>query len=112
MAPVGEGAIRVTTGRSDIDGQGPGEAAARRAWAAPLSTRLPGRPSAADVLAWLNGEAARQVERSTLWTPITFDCGAALYFAILREPQPWIALVGVAVAAVLPTWSRSRSQGF
>src|SRR5579862_7798452 len=81
MAPVGEGAIRVTTGRSDIDGQRPGEAAARRAWAAPLSTRPPGRPRAADVLACLNGQVARQAERWTLRSPMAFGLDVTLFGA-------------------------------
>lgn len=98
--PVGEGAIRVTTGRSGIEVQGSGEAAP--AWgAAPLSTRLPGRPSVAAALTWLGGQAALQADRWTLWTPVAFGLGAALYFTLLREPQAWIAWAGLAAAGVL-----------
>src|SRR4051794_24010042 len=99
MAPVGEGAIRVTTGLSDIEIEGPGEAAAPDAWAAPLSTRSPARPSLGGAWRWLGKQAERQAERWTLWTPVAFGCGAALYFALLREPQTWIGFAGLAVAA-------------
>src|SRR4051812_15848565 len=112
MAPVGEGAIRVTTGRSDIEVEEPAKAAAPGAWAAPLSTRPPGRPSLAASWAWLGEQAARQGRRWTLWTPVAFGCGAAAYFALLREPQAWVGIAGVALAAVLllgaARWSASR----
>src|SRR6185437_12937163 len=113
MAPVGEGAIRVTTGRSDIEVEEPGEAAAPGAWAAPLSMRVPARPSPAAAWAWLAEQAARQGQRWTLWTPVAFGCGAAAYFALLREPQAWVGLAGVAVATLLlvatARWSASRA---
>jgi competence protein ComEC len=32
---------------------------------------------------------------------VVFGCGAAVYFALLREPQAWIGVTGVGVAAVL-----------
>src|ERR1700744_4744128 len=47
MAPVGEGAIRVTTGLSDIEVREPEAAAAAKAEAAPLSTPPSARPSLA-----------------------------------------------------------------
>src|SRR5580765_6749755 len=97
MAPVGEGAIRVTTGLSDIEVEGPGEAAAPSARAAPLSTRTPARPSLAAVGVWLGEQVRRQGERWTLWTPVAFGCGAAVYFALLREPQAWVGMAGVAL---------------
>src|SRR6185369_8871894 len=58
MEPVGEGAIRVTTGRSDIAVRGPEEAAAPSAWAAPLSTGPRARPSLAALRDWLVARAA------------------------------------------------------
>ena len=55
----------------------------------------------------------RQGERWTLWTPVAFGCGAALYFTVLREPQAWVALAGVALAGGLllgaNRWSRARA---
>ncbi|WP_309604724.1 ComEC/Rec2 family competence protein, partial [Phenylobacterium sp.] len=114
MAPVGEGAIRVTTGRSDIEGREPGEAAAPGARAAPLSTRGPARPSPAGAAAWVAGQVARQADRWRLWTPVAFGCGAALYFALPREPTTWLALaslmLAVALLAVAGRWSRSRAM--
>src|SRR5580765_6399711 len=100
MAPVGEGAIRVTTGLSDIEVGKPG-AAAPDGRAAPLSTRGRGRPSLAVAGRWLGEQAERQAERWTLWTPVAFGCGAALYFALLREPQAWVGLAGVAAGGLL-----------
>ncbi|MBS0334751.1 MAG: ComEC/Rec2 family competence protein, partial [Proteobacteria bacterium] len=112
MAPVGEGAIRVTTGLSDIAVEEPGEAGAGRA-AAPLSTPVSRGPSLAGAGAWLAEQVERQGERWRLWTPVAFGCGAGLYFALMREPRAWVALVGVAVAAGLVLgvrrWSRSRA---
>jgi competence protein ComEC len=113
MAPVGEGAIRVTTGLSDIEIERPGDAAARDAGAAPLSTPAKARPSLGDAVRWLGEQAARQADRWTLWTPVAFGCGAGVYFALLREPQAWVGLAGVAVAAAMilgaSRWSRARA---
>lgn len=109
--PVGEGAIRVTTGRSGIKLEGSGEARPA-AGAAPLSTRLPAAPSLAAALGWLGRQAALQADRWTLWTPVAFGLGAAAYFAMLREPQAWIAWAGLAVTAALlvtaARWSGAR----
>jgi competence protein ComEC len=114
MEPVGEGAIRVTTGRSDIEVNGPGEAAARRAWAAPISTWFPARHSARTIGGWLARQGARQADRWTLWTPVLFGIGAAAYFALPREPQALVGPAGVAFAAVLlivaARWSRGRGM--
>src|SRR4051794_37845262 len=102
MEPVGEGAIRVTTGRSDIELEGPGEAAmASDAWAAPLSTRARARPSVAALSSWLAVQAARQADRWTLWTPVALGLGAASYFSLPGEPQSWIVLVCAVLAAAL-----------
>ena len=93
--------MRVTTGRSDIKMEGPGEAAASGALAAPLSTRPRVRPNLADASAWLTVQAGRQVDRWTLWTPVALGLGSALYFALLREPRAWVALICVAATVVL-----------
>lgn len=50
---------------------------------------------------WLAAQAARQADRWTLWTPVAFGLGAALYFALPREPQAWVGLLCVAAAAAL-----------
>ena len=101
----------MTTGLSDIEIEKPGDSAAE-AGAAPLSTRAKARPSLAAALRWLLAQAARQSDRWTLWTPVAFGCGAGGYFALLREPQAWVGLLGVAVAAVLilgaGRWSQTR----
>lgn len=50
---------------------------------------------------WLGEEAEAQADRWTLWTPVAFGGGCAAYFALLREPQLWLAWVLAAVAALL-----------
>src|ERR1700744_3350880 len=110
MAPVGEGAIRVTTGLSDIELGEPGEAATAEAGAAPLSTPPPARPSLAAVGPWVTEQIERQGERWTLWTPVAFGCGAGLYFGLLREPQAWVGVAGVAVAAAVLLGANLLSQ--
>lgn len=112
--PVGEGAIRVTTGReselADIDLAGSGEAAAHeRAWAGPLSMRIRRLPSAGDTGRWLAAQLTRQADRWTLWTPVALGGGSAVYFALPREPQAWLAWVGAAlVGALLLAAARGR----
>ncbi|MDB5425079.1 MAG: ComEC/Rec2 family protein, partial [Phenylobacterium sp.] len=81
--------------------EGPGEAAASGAWAAPLSTRPRARPSLAAARDWLLVQATRQADRWTLWTPIALGLGSALYFILRREPQAWVALACVLAAAGL-----------
>ena len=113
--PVGEGAKRVTTlGRSVI---GAGDQKGR---GAPLSTGVSLKPSwlsvraatPASVWAWLRAEAAAQVERWPLWSPVSFGVGAAIYFALKREPDLGACLVvalGSLVPAILASvWGRSR----
>ena len=103
----------MTTGLSDIEVEEPGEAAAARAGAAPLSTGAPPRPDLASARAFFEEQFARQADRWTLWTPVAFGCGAGVYFALLREPQTWIGLAGLALAAIgllaVTRWSRSRA---
>ncbi|WP_293383477.1 ComEC/Rec2 family competence protein [Phenylobacterium sp.] len=47
-----------------------------------------------------------------LWTPVAFGGGAGIYFSLDREPQTWVGIAGVALAAlVLLSVSRcSRSR--
>jgi competence protein ComEC len=111
MDPVGEGAIRVTTERSDIeigvpvgDVSPPGAGAA-----APLSTGGHERPSLADIARWFVAQGERQAERWALWTPVAFGIGAAAYFDLPREPMMIAAIAALAVAAgliLMGRWSR------
>lgn len=59
-------------------------------------------------------QGARQAERWSLWTPVAMGLGAALYFTLLREPQVWVALAILPVAAALiiaaTRWSRGRGM--
>ena len=112
MAPVGEGAIRVTT--ADIDRSekgesgGPGHAGAR-----PLSTRLLRAPSLARLKAWAAEEAQVQTERWFLWSPAAFGGGCAIYFALPLEPKLWLGAMLAALSLVLAFAVRrfSRMRG-
>ena len=114
IMPVGDGAIRVRTGRSDIEGLGDleksGGAAATAA--APLSMRIPRGPSLGRVLGWLMDQAEAQVTEAlnqphavwgTLQTPLTsvamrerrFDPGDSV-----TRPVTRLGSVGVAGRSV------------
>ncbi len=58
-------------------------------------------------------QLAAQADRWTLWTPVAFGSGCAIYFALLREPQAWIAwlLVPIALSLLMGAgrWSRWRA---
>jgi competence protein ComEC len=111
MAPVGEGAIRVTT--ADIDRSGKGSGDPGGAGAAPLSTRLFGVPSLAGLKAWALDETRVQTERWFLWSPAAFGGGCAIYFALPLEPKLWLggvlAALALAAALVLRRTSRERA---
>ena len=62
------------------------------------------------MLAWLQGQIAVQGVRWKLWTPVAFGCGASLYFALMREPQAWLAWAMLAAAAVLLASARRPSR--
>src|ERR1700752_1152671 len=100
MEPVGEGAIRVRTGRSDIELEGFGGDAAG-AVAAPLSTGVRWRPSLGRAWNWIADQVERQSGRWTLWTPVAFGAGCALYFGLLREPQAAVAWALLPLAGAL-----------
>lgn len=104
MAPVGEGAIRVTTGRSDIELAGRGGF-----WGRPLSTWIRRAPNRAQVAVWLADQARAQADRWTLWTPVAFGCGAAGYMALRAEPQAWTILPLAVAAAGLILLARRYS---
>jgi competence protein ComEC len=112
--PVGDGAIRVRTGRSVIEGvvelDREGSRAAGTA-AAPLSTRIRPGPSLRGAGAWLAEQADAQADRWTLWTPVALGCGCAAYFGLMREPQAWVAwvLLPVVLGLLVATrWSAGR----
>jgi len=85
---------------------------APRALAGALSTVDPARPALARASDWLVLQVSRQAPRWTLWTPVFFGIGAALYFTLRREPQLWVAgLCFTAMALLLQAtarWSRGR----
>ncbi|MEN3375891.1 MAG: competence protein ComEC, partial [Hyphomicrobiales bacterium] len=92
--PVGEGAIRVRTGRSDIKLEAVGDGAAAPVpdmGAAPLSTWARWRPSLGRARPWIVDQVEAQADRWTLWTPVALGAGCAAYFGLLREPQAWVA---------------------
>ena len=113
--PVGEGAMRVRTGRSDIILEGVGDGAAMAqvdVGAAPLSTRAGWRPSLGRAGAWTRDQIEGQADRWTLWTPVALGAGCAAYFGLLREPQAWVAwalLPVVAALLVARRWSAWRA---
>jgi competence protein ComEC len=108
IMPVGEGAIRVRTGRSDIDLEDGGGGAATAAGA--LTTRFRRLPRLSDTQAWLLDQASAQSDRWTLWAPVALGAGCGLYFGLPREPQAWVVwalaplVLILAVAARRSTW--------
>jgi competence protein ComEC len=102
----------VTTGLSAEEGsdigvplggvERPGDEPPRPGWARGLSTRLGRLPSRAEVWRGLKAEAAAQLDRAALWTPVAFGLGAGIYFGLLREPPLWplalLAAAGLAIA--------------
>jgi competence protein ComEC len=98
IEPVGEGAIRVTTGRSGIELETVTEAGAPDVRAAPLSTAKAGRPSIRRIATWVFDQASVQSDRWRLWTPAAFGGGAAIYLALPREPVTLVAWLALALA--------------
>lgn len=80
--PVGEGAIRVTTG-SDID--------PAKAEGSALIARAVRWPSLGHLTGSLAGAVQAQGSRWRLWLPVAFGAGCGLYFALPSEPP--VALV-------------------
>lgn len=68
------------------------------------------KPSPAErIRAALKAEAGAQGLRWRLWAPVAFGAGAAIYFALGREPPLWpLALAAVAATAV---WLAARRLG-
>ena len=99
MEPVGKGAIRVTTGRSDIELESVSVAGAQSERAAPISMGFPPRPGFHRIAAWLVDQAS--VQSWTLWSPVAFGAGAAIYLALPGEPLALVAYGLLALAAAL-----------
>ena len=77
-----------------------------------LSTLSLDRPSLGRIGAWLIDQIEAQADRWTLWTPVAFGIGCAVYFTLPREPALWVAwaLVPVAVGLMVATrWSVWRA---
>ncbi|MFN3584718.1 ComEC/Rec2 family competence protein [Phenylobacterium sp.] len=56
-------------------------------------------------------QAAAQADRWTLWTPVAFGAGCALYFGLPREPQVWVAWLAIGFAAALLAGAARWAQG-
>ncbi|MGQ3016929.1 ComEC/Rec2 family competence protein [Phenylobacterium sp.] len=54
-----------------------------------------------DLLGALGRQLIDQADRWSLWTPVAFGVGCAIYFALGREPLTWVALGALGVAMVL-----------
>jgi competence protein ComEC len=67
-------------------------------------------PSLAAILAGVWVQAAAQVDRWSLWTPVALGCGAAVYFVLPREPTAWLAWTLLALAGALAAL-RARWNG-
>jgi competence protein ComEC len=59
--------------------------------------RTPARP---DARVWLGDQLAAQAGRWRLWTPVAFGLGAALYFALPREPLSVLAWLALTLAVL------------
>ncbi|ATQ42855.1 competence protein ComEC [Caulobacter mirabilis] len=102
MEPVGEGAIRVTTGfESDISVGPIGKAA-------PLSTLRKAADSLARIIA---AEVVAQRDRWTLWAPVAFGLGAAGYLALRTEPSLWLVATAAGLAIGLALAVRRAAVG-
>jgi competence protein ComEC len=106
MAPVGEGAIRVTTGDLGSGIALPGSGARG------LSTWLRRLPRVADLGGLVRADAAAQLDRLFIWTPVAFGLGAAAYLGLKVEPILWPAALACAVLAAaaiaVSRWGWSR----
>ncbi len=95
--------MRVTTGRSDIEtltlgGESPLGA---KGIAAPHSIAFRKPPSLTAFVRSLPTEFVAQVDRWTLWCPVTMGCGSAIYFMLPREPVIALAWLALAIIALL-----------
>lgn len=110
---MGEGAIRVTTGRSDIELEAVEGEGGLAAGAAPLSTASRKAPSLRRLVGWLCDPIALQADRWTLWAPVALGGGAAVYFALPREPVApvaWgVAVFALALVLAARRWAPTRA---
>ncbi|MGI8841223.1 MAG: ComEC/Rec2 family competence protein [Caulobacteraceae bacterium] len=74
--------------------------------AAALITGKRALPSLAGLLAGLAREAADQLDRVLLWTPVAFGLGAAAYLGLKVEPALWLAAVLAAVLCAVALATR------
>jgi competence protein ComEC len=122
IEPVGDGAMRVTTGRSEADIGFPAEGSSLSAAASGARgligawlyiARRTRRPSPAELWAGLRDEVAAQRDRAALWAPVAFGLGAAAFLGLKSEPSAWIGwvLAVAAVAAFAASWKFSRHAG-
>jgi len=112
IIPVGEGAMRVTTGEAGSDIALPGPEAGISG-AGVLSTQLRRLPSIGALARGLAAEAAAQLDRLFLWVPVAFGLGAAIYLGLKDEPAFWPAAgaaVALGAAAAAVAW-RGRRRG-
>jgi len=84
---------------------GPGERAAPLSTPAKVADSLARASRALPAL--VVAEVAAQAERWTLWAPVAFGLGSALYMALRWEPPLWTA-VGVALVALAVTVASRR----
>lgn len=126
IEPVGEGAMRVTTGLSAEDGEdiefpnamkAAGEAVdvtpARRDWARGLSMRFARLPSPARVWTSLTAQVAAQADHAFLWAPVAFGAGSATYLGLKSEPSrlPAVLAAGLFVLVAFALRARTRATG-
>ena len=90
----------MTTGMELEAADAPGEGARL------LSTPARTAPSLARAWRWLRGQAELQAGRLALWSPVALGAGAGLYFALPREPLPWVAAAALAGALALGVAAR------
>lgn len=76
-------------------------AGAPKVRAAPLSTAFAKRPSFRRIATWVSDQASVQSGRLSLWTPVAFGSGAAIYLALPAEPLTLVAVIALVVAALL-----------
>ncbi len=113
IIPVGEGAMRVTTGGAGSDIALPGPRADVPG-AGVLSTRFRRLPSIGALARGAAAEAAAQLDRLFIWVPVAFGLGAAIYLGLKTEPPLWPAAAAAIVlgaAATAVVWRAGPMAG-
>jgi competence protein ComEC len=116
ISPVGEGAMRVTTGEAagELGITDPSRAAGVWTprgkgwpWGRALITAGLRVPSLASIWRGLGREVSEQWDRRLLWTPVAFGAGGAAYLGLKTEPDlPTAAVLVVLSLAVALTVRR------